>query len=430
MIKAVLKFAKRFYNKVLKSIAFYPVLLAFAFFVIALLILKIENLDIVKGIKKEFPYLFIEDYETARAILNTIIGGILSLTVFSFSMVMVVLNQASSNFSPRLLPNLVSNKKHQLILGVYIGTLLYSIFVLIALGAEGIESSSIGLSTMLAAIFAVFCIALFVYFIHNISTAIQINNIIERIYKASSTSLEKAYIKQQSMVALRYSDSKDFKRILSNKTGYFNGFDFSLMSENLKNSSNQLNIVPYLNQHLYKGDVIAEVENSLEADELKDVMFCFTISNNRHDGDEGVGGLIKLSEIAVKAMSPGINDPGTAMEAIVKLGKLLYQTVAFSNATSYKIERKNIVVVTHNIAMDELLRIIIQPIRFYAKEDCLVLFQLIKSLNFVMQNPKISIDNKKSIENELQNFRKDIVCNIKNEADKKMVLSAFLSEIN
>jgi hypothetical protein len=44
-----------------------------------------------------------------------------------------------------------------------------------------------------------------------------------------------------------------------------------------------------------------------------------------------------------------------------------------------------------------------------------------------MQNPNISIDNKKSIENELQNFRKDIIYNIKNEADKKMVLSAFLS---
>jgi uncharacterized membrane protein len=115
------------------------------------------------------------------------------------------------------------------------------------------------------------------------------------------------------------------------------------------------------------------------------------------------------------------------MEAIVKLGKLLHQAVAFSNATSYKIDCKNIIVVTHNIAIDELLRIIIQPIRFYAKEDSLVLFQLIKSLNFVMQNPNISIDNKKSIENELQNFRKDITYNIKNEADKKMVLSAFLS---
>lgn len=425
MIKTVIKFVKQIYSKVLKSIAFYPVLLAFVFFVVALLILKIENLEFIKDLKKELPYLFISDYETARAILTTLIGGILSLTVFSFSMVMVVLNQASSNFSPRLLPNLISNKKHQLILGIYIGTLLYSIFILIALGAEGIESNSIGASSMLAAIFGVVCVGLFVYFIHNISTAIQINNIIDRIYKTSSKSLNNTYEEQQAKVALRYSESKGFKPIISNKAGYFNGFDISLMTETLKENENQLNIVPYLNQHLYEGDVIAMVENSLEEHDEKALLFCFNISSNRHDGDEGVSGLIKLSEIAVKAMSPGINDPGTAIEAIVKLGKLLYQTVAFANATSHKIENKNMIIITHNIAIDELLRITIQPIRFYAKEDCLVLFQLIKSLNYAMRNPNISIDNKKSIEKELENLKSDIQHNIKNEDDKNKILKAF-----
>lgn len=425
MIRTLLKFAKQLYSKVLKSIAFYPVLLAIVFFSIALLILKIENLAVISDIKEELPYLFISDYETARAILTTLIGGIISLTVFSFSMVMVVLNQASSNFSPRLLPNLVSNKKHQLILGVYIGTLLYFIFILIAIGAEGIESDSIGLSTMLAAIFGVVCVGLFVYFIHNISTAIQINNIIDRIYSSSSKSLEKSYEKQQSRVALRYSESNGFKSILSNKTGYFSGFYLNLMTENLKNSGYQFNILPYLNQHIYEGDVIAKVSEHLTDEEVKELLFCFTISTNRHDGDEGISGLIKLSEIAIKAMSPGINDPGTAIEAIVKLGKLLYKTVAFANATSHKMEQKNVIIVTHNISVDELLRIIIQPIRFYAKEDCLVLFQLIKSLQYVLRNPKISIDNKHSLETELNNLKADIQRFIANEADQKKLVEAF-----
>ncbi|WP_047418372.1 DUF2254 domain-containing protein [Cellulophaga sp. Hel_I_12] len=425
MIRNLIKFVRELGTKVLKSIAFYPVLLAISFFIIALLILKIENSEFIATIKQELPFLFISDFETARTILTTFIGGIISLTVFSFSMVMVVLNQASSNFSPRLLPNLVSNKKHQIILGVYIGTLLYFIFILIALGAEGVESNSIGLSTMLAAIFGVVCVGLFVYFIHNISTAIQINNIIDRIYRSSSKSLEKAYKNQQNKIALRHSESAGFRSILSDKTGYFSGFYVSLMAENLKSNGYQFNITPYLNQHIYKGDVIAEVSENLSDEEEKALLFCFTISTNRHDGDEGISGLIKLSEIAVKAMSPGINDPGTAIEAIVKIGKLLYTTVAFANATSQKLEQKNLIIVTHNISVDELLRIIIQPIRFYAKEDCMVLFQLIKTLQYVLRNPKISIDNKHSLETELTNLKIDIQENIKNKADQKKLLEAF-----
>ena len=133
MFKSVLKLVKVLYSRVLLSIAFYPVLISFGFCLLAFVILELESLALAKKLKENIPYLFIEDYETARAILTTLIGGILSLTVFSFTMVMVVLSQASSNFSPRLLPSLVSNKRHQLILGVYIGTLLYCIIILIVL---------------------------------------------------------------------------------------------------------------------------------------------------------------------------------------------------------------------------------------------------------------------------------------------------------
>tara|TARA_R110002050_G_scaffold59259_2_gene132583 strand:+ start:28194 stop:29471 length:1278 start_codon:yes stop_codon:yes gene_type:complete len=425
MVKSILKYVKQFYERILQSIAFYPVLLGLLFLILAILILQIENLEFISRLKEQVPNLFISDYETARSILTTLIGGIISLTVFSFSMVMVVLNQASSNFSPRLLPNLVSNKKHQLILGVYIGTLLYSIFVLIVLGAQGIDSDSVGLSTMLAAILAVLCIALFVYFIHNISTAIQINNIIERIYTSSLESLQETIHEQQSKVKLSFAKSTDFKPILSNTTGYFNGFDTALLSEGLKKQYNQIHVLPYLNQHLFEGDIIAKVENSLSDADQDALLFCFNITSNRHGGDKGVSGLIKLMEIAVKAMSPGINDPGTAIEAIVKLGELLYKTVALANATSYKIDEENIIIVTNNISIEELLRIIIQPLRFYAREDCLVLFQLVKTLQFVKTNPSISSEDKEAIENELEIIKSSIERYIENINDTKRLLSQF-----
>ena len=64
-------------------------------------------------------FLLIKSWDVAQAILTTLIGALISLMVFSFSMVMVLLNNAASNYSPRILPSLIANKFHQIVLGTY-----------------------------------------------------------------------------------------------------------------------------------------------------------------------------------------------------------------------------------------------------------------------------------------------------------------------
>ncbi|SMC36494.1 DUF2254 domain-containing protein [Cellulophaga tyrosinoxydans] len=423
MVRSLFKYLKITYFRILESIAFYPVLLCVIFLLLAGVTTRIENVAFILKIKSKLPHLFISDYETSRSILTTLVGGILSLTVFSFSMVMVVLNQASTNYSPRLLPSLIANKKHQIILGFYIGTLLYCIFVLIILGANG--SDSVGLSTMLAALFGVFCIGLFVYFIHNISTTIQINNIIDGIYNSSKKSLENRFKAQKLKTGLKVVDASDFKLIHSAKSGYFINFDSSLLTDDFKNQQLQIHILPYLNQHIWQGDVIAKVSKQLSDEAINALLFCFNISKNRHSGNEGISGLIKLMEIAVKAMSPGINDPGTSIEAINSLGKLMYKIVDFPEVNSSIDENSDLIIVTHNVRFDELLRVVVQPIRFYAKEDCSVLYQLIKSLKFIATNPNISLENKKCIITTLDLIRADSEKYIQNSNDKLALFKAF-----
>ncbi len=425
-MKIIRKFIKNTYQKVLQSIAFYPVLLSLAFFILAIVGLRIENSEVIENIKEEIPFLFIQDYETARSILSTLIGGILSLTVFSFTMVMVVLNQASSDFSPRLLPGLISNKRHQIILGIYIGTLLYCIIILISLGAYGIDSKALGLSTMIAALSGVVCIGLFVYFIHSISGAILIHNIIDRIFDASNDYLEDELKKQAEMkVGLKYASTDDWQTISCNETGYFRGFDISLLSNSLKNEKNQIAVLPYINQHLWKGMPLLKVMAPISDNDHENLIFCVHISPDRHEGEKGIGGMIKLMEIAVKAMSPGINDPGTAIDAITKLGRLLRKFVQFSPVTSERVREGELILIRNNIGAGELMRIIIQPIRFYAKEDVLVLYELIEALRYVENSPNIPGESREIVREELKILLGDVEYNIKNEADKQRLLSVF-----
>ncbi len=423
-MKEVLKSLKKVYYDVLKSIAFYPVMISFGFFVLSMVVLELENTETVVALKENLSYLFIQDFETARSILSTFIGGILSLTVFSFTMVMVVLNQASSNFSPRLLPNLISNKKHQIILGIYIGTLLYCTIVLIYLGAYGIDSESMGLSTMLAALFALVCIGFFVYFIHSISTAIQINHITNRIFESSMRHLD-SELKSKSgrEVSLQYIDTENWHTIYNSENGYYKGFDGSLMTNSLLGQNNQIEVIPYVGQHLWKGMPVLRTKHVLNKEEQKDLLFCLDISSKRHEGDKGISGMIKLMEIAVKALSPGINDPGTAIDAIGNLAELLRVRLQFSKVVSAYVRDSETLLIRNNISTNEILRIVVQPIRNYAKKDSAVLFELVATLHFITKAPNLSDEDTAALAEEKEALLFDIKENVSNPIDQKRILN-------
>lgn len=426
MFSTILKFFKKNYHDIIQSIAFYPILISLAFLLLAMGSLQAENLEIIGTIKKKIPYFFIEDYETARAILSTIIGGIISLTVFSFSMVMVVLNQASTNFSPRLLPNLISNRKHQVILGFYIGTLLNTIIILTALGAYGVDSNSLGLSTMISALASLICIVLFVYFINSISVAIQIHNIIDKIYLSTVNYLDRDLEQQkQNKKCIEFIKSEDWIIINLNRTGYYRGFDVSLMKHSLKIRENQIEILPYLNEHVWKGTPILKIKDLITEDEMENLLFCFDISSDRHESDRDITGMIKLMEIAVKAMSPGINDPGTAINAINRIGELICKFLQFPDLSSKKVFEDRLTINEHSISAEELMRILIQPIRLYSKQDNSVMYVLLKSLQFIKNDPTISAKNKSIIDLELDSLKFDIDKSITNQFDKEQLLELY-----
>lgn len=179
-----------FFNTIKGKIAFYPTLMAFVGFNLAFIMAWFEDKDVSKVLVEKAPQFMLEDGDTVLTIMSVCIGGIISMMVFSFSMVMLLLSQASSNFSPRLLPGLISDKKNQLILGVYLSTIIYLIFILFSIEPDDEKYSLPGLSILLGIVATLICLAAFIYFIHNMSQSIQITNILDNIFYKSKERLE------------------------------------------------------------------------------------------------------------------------------------------------------------------------------------------------------------------------------------------------
>jgi uncharacterized membrane protein len=127
-------------------------------------------------------------------VLSTLITGIISLIALSFAMVMVVLSNVSTTFSPKLILGLVTEKTHQVVLGNDIGSILYCLILLLMI-SNGESHRFHDMAIILAAAMGIWCLVLFIYFIHKISTSVQINNIVEKIYNETKTEL---YMRQEA----------------------------------------------------------------------------------------------------------------------------------------------------------------------------------------------------------------------------------------
>ena len=119
------------YREMINSIGFYPSVLSVGFLLFAVITMSLEYIAPVEQLKAFISVVLVDSAENARTILSTLAGSIISLTVFSFSMVMVVLNSASASLSPRVVPGLITRKSHQMVLGFYLGSIIYSIIMLI-----------------------------------------------------------------------------------------------------------------------------------------------------------------------------------------------------------------------------------------------------------------------------------------------------------
>jgi uncharacterized membrane protein len=211
----------------------------------------------------------------------------------------------------------------------------------------------------------------------------------------------------------------------SHKSGYFQGFDIDLLDAELFESGVQLVVIPHLGQHLWEGAPLMKLNCTPTEEQERALNFACIISHDLHEGNHPLLNLIKLMEVAVRAMSPGINDPGTALDVVHKLGPLLDKMIRLPAFTSVNNARKGIVVIKSNIATSQLLDLIVQPIRHYGKNDTSLMIGLIRMLNFLKAKTHLTQEDKESLATEIHAIGEDVRIGITNPNEKDRIERAL-----
>jgi uncharacterized membrane protein len=337
--------------------------------VLSYVMISLDFSETGKQIKAQMEWLKLKDATTARSIISVIAAGILSLTVFSFTMVMVILNQAASQMSNRVLDKLIGNRFQQIVLGCYIGTIVYSLFLLSAI--RDIDSGIYvpALSTFLLIAFAILDIFLFIYFLHYITQSVKYAVIINRIHKQAQKALKGSCCLSEEPELVPV---KEGTPVFTLTAGIYQGFNQTSLLEIARNENCVFSFLFTPGSYLLKDVPVLLVHpaDKILPHHLRDEISGHIYLNKEESIDTNFyHGFRQLTEVAVKALSPGINDPGTAVQSMRALAELLsYRLKHFPN-NSIKDEKGVVRIITKEASFEALFTACMMPVWDYGKDD-------------------------------------------------------------
>ncbi|MEO6288565.1 MAG: DUF2254 domain-containing protein [Ginsengibacter sp.] len=380
------------YLKVINSIAFYPALIAFSFLIFSFFFVSFDFSDMGKSIKSQLHWLSLKDPSTARSIISAIVSGIISLAVFSFSMVMIILNQTASQMSNRILDKLIGNRFQQVVLGFYIGTIVFALYLLSTIRDINSGIYIPALSTYFLILLTIVDIFLFIYFLHFVTQSVKYEVIIQRIFKETKSAMERYCPLQKEQVA-EIPDS--FKEIVNaNTTAVYEGFNRKALTELCNNNDCIVQILVTQGTFVFKDTPIIKLSKNLPDDEVNDLVKTIYLNDNESIDNNFFYGFRQLTEVAVKALSPGINDPGTAIECLRALSKLfLFRIKNFPDGVIRNKQNK-IIIIKAELSSNDMFKTCIFPIWDYGKNDRMIQQELFQILNHLRSISEMGAVNK------------------------------------
>lgn len=350
-----------------------------------ILVTVVSLIDIgVIPLADKIPSIFKTSLSLSKTILASLAGALLTITTFTFSTIMVVLNAYASNLTPRAVENFIKNKITMKVLGIFIGGFFYCVTALVFM-RDVLEHEVI--SGIVAVIYSTICIIYFVIFVQKVVYNIQNVNIISEIYNQTLPVIEKEIEARVNSEQEIEGEENKPTILCSQESGYLSAIDYEKMQEVVGDSSALITIECKIGNYIVQGTPLMFLHNETDTwdeDCMEKLSKCFILQDSKVSFNDYRFGITKLVEIALRAISPGINDPNTAIHCIRKISILLSPLAAIDEYHISKIEENECMIYYTSYQLREDLYEIFYQIVSYGKEDISVVYALLEGMLAMM----------------------------------------------
>lgn len=402
-----------------RSVAFLPVpmMISGLLFGVGLYYLE-KNTGATDYFKEILPSVVVSSQSTARSTLGLFVAGLLTLVVFTFTQMMTLYNQVANTYSPRLLQQFTGARSLQSTMGFYLGTMLMNLIVMLSIGSDG--SGKVPLLSVLICIAAdMISVMLFVYFVATASNKIHADSIIMNTYELGRKYLKEELALEGFEEREHFPDTRRWYAIPTPIDGFIGSIAHHDLSDLAADFNTRFYIGSVKGEYIPRSFPVIESERELSEEQTEQVIKLVSpVSRKYHDWH--LPQLELLVEIAMKAMSPGINDPGTAHTAIDRINGMLghmmyipnYNFVQSAEGGEVWFARKSYT----RIVQETFIQL-----RNYSRQDTMVTRGLIKVVFQLIGGSDHNQELKRYLRDELLALVADARAHIPNAHDRSLL---------
>jgi uncharacterized membrane protein len=339
-----------------------------------------------------FRFIYTGSADSARNLLATISAAMIGVAGTVFSITLVTLSLAATNFGSRLLRTFMHERINQVVLGSYIATFVYSLVVLNSITENNGEEFIPALSILLAIVAAIANIILLIFFIHGIATSIQSEKIISDISSALLKNVKALYPESMGKepenvtVPDLASLKKGYDRretIKINESGYLQYLDTDLLF-NTATEKDMLVILHFKpGDYLVKGVEVMDVflKKGTESKDLAGFRKAFFAGKVRTPQQDVEFAIRQMVEVAIRALSTGINDPFTACSCIDNLTTSVCYLAGVKFPVRYRYDdESNLRVVARAVSFEGVMDAAFNQIRQFSGGSPSVIIRLMEAM--------------------------------------------------
>ncbi|SNB46898.1 DUF2254 domain-containing protein [Geobacter sp. DSM 9736] len=324
----------------------------------------------------------------AREVLAVVSASMITIAGVTFSITIVALTLASQQFGPFLLRNFMRDKGNQIVLGTFISTFIFCLLTLRMIRGIDRETFVPHVSVSMGVLLAMFSLGVLIYFIHHVSALIQASNIISVVGRDLVEAIDRLFPdrlgREEPDEPAQWKVAEDLKaaceEIRSPVFGYVKALDNDLLMKVAKENDVVVRLFKRPGDFVGEDDVIARVwpKNS-EIQEVHDAVNDAFVLDNQRTATQDVGFVIsQIVEIAVRSLSPGINDPFTAIICIDYLGQGLRRMAGRSIPSPFRRDDEGrLRIIAETETFSELADTALNQIRHYGRSSAAVLSRML-----------------------------------------------------
>ncbi len=382
---------KYYWNELKMTFWFIPVLILIISILMSIGFVYLDGIVTIprEGLARIF---FVNSPDSARSILTTISGAMIGAAGTVFSITLVALTLASSQFGPRLVKNFMYVRLNQIVLGSYISTYLYCLLVLNAIRESNGYVFIPSISIFIAILAALINIILLIVFIHQIAVSIQPDKVIDDISKVIYDQVKSIFPEekdeevekiQKHIIPSIKSKYQHITPIVCPKSGYLQYIDNETLLDLVSKYDGMLDLHYRLGNYAVQGLELGLLytHDLLDKEKIDNIRDQFLIKTSKTARQDIEYSIYQMVEIAVRALSPGVNDPFTAFIIIDNLTAVLCYLAKKKFPLKYMADKeKNLRLITNSLEFEIVLDAAFNQIRQYSVGSASVIIKLMEAL--------------------------------------------------